>query len=621
MKRILSFFLVLCLAIATPSSAFAIGTNNESNIPESEKRVSEVVDLREKNSETFLLSDGSYECVVYAEDKYYQNESGNLVEIDNSIVRTIYTQFDKEYRYKNAANSYCVYFTENSPSVFIAAEGRALSFSLIGTNKTQAIIGGKASEKVSLADYTLYGKNCVTYADIFTQTDIVYSADSSCLKEYIVLNSNDAPTKFTFSFDVSSYNYDIRQTAAGTIAFYDNNGDIAFELEKLFAVDAGGSYTDNLEYSVQESDDKTVSITISLSDDFAKDPDRVYPILIDPSVMVTGESSTYDTYVSSRYPTTSYYLNNYLRTGRDEDYYIRRTYIRFDLPSSISGKAITRAYINLKKSSGATPSIKAYRVTGSWSSSNLTWNNKPGYTTVNGSATATLTSNNWYRVYVTDIVKNWSNGTHSNYGFLIKDATESGTSQWTTFYSSDAASPNKPELVISYVNYIGSRAYQSAPQGGSSNCMGYALEYKQFIGAADLGFAASDLVGKTTSQMLSFIKGKAQTWMNTHIGSTNYALISAYDSDISTNWYRIVLRVGFTDADGDGRFDLGEEWDYHWWYQTNENNGQWAEKQGGNASRRIIDSNGIDPASYIWSGLYNSAGVYYQVKDIRTIGW
>lgn len=41
-------------------------------------RVEEVSELRERNADTYLLSDGSYECVVYSENKYYKNERVSL---------------------------------------------------------------------------------------------------------------------------------------------------------------------------------------------------------------------------------------------------------------------------------------------------------------------------------------------------------------------------------------------------------------------------------------------------------------------------------------------------------------------------------------------------------------
>lgn len=95
--------------------------------------------------------------------------------------------------------------------------------------------------------------------------------------------------------------------------------------------------------------------------------------------------------------------------------------------------------------------ITAYRNTGSWSSGTITWNNKPSYTTSECSTQATNDAGtSWWRMYNLTVVKKWLNGTYSQYGWMIKDATESGTTQWTTFYACDAPSPNKPELHIEY---------------------------------------------------------------------------------------------------------------------------------------------------------------------------
>ena len=52
--------------------------------------------------------------------------------------------------------------------------------------------------------------------------------------------------------------------------------------------------------------------------------------------------------------------------------------------------------------------------------------------------------------YITNIIKNQLKGTYGDYGVMLKDDTESGTTHWTTFYSSEASSPNKPELHITY---------------------------------------------------------------------------------------------------------------------------------------------------------------------------
>lgn len=93
---------------------------------------------------------------------------------------------------------------------------------------------------------------------------------------------------------------------------------------------------------------------------------------------------------------------------------------------------------------------------------------------------------------VTSIVRDWVSGARSNYGFVVKDNTESGTSQWTTFYSSDAESPHKPELHITYTaspisidrmysTYAMTAKYRDKLQY-NMNCYGYAMHVHATVG-------------------------------------------------------------------------------------------------------------------------------------------
>ena len=69
-------------------SSFIVGTAAPAAEPKTTDplQLGEVLALREKNSETYRLEDGSYECVVFAEDKYFEDETGKLVEISNTVV-------------------------------------------------------------------------------------------------------------------------------------------------------------------------------------------------------------------------------------------------------------------------------------------------------------------------------------------------------------------------------------------------------------------------------------------------------------------------------------------------------------------------------------------------------
>lgn len=79
--RILSLFLAMVLLFT--SFSFVSASENATE-QATVTRVQEVEALRETNSETYLMSDGTYECVIYAYDKYYADENDTLQLVDKS---------------------------------------------------------------------------------------------------------------------------------------------------------------------------------------------------------------------------------------------------------------------------------------------------------------------------------------------------------------------------------------------------------------------------------------------------------------------------------------------------------------------------------------------------------
>ena len=408
MKRILSLFIAAVMLLLLPADMLASGI---SGVQEEPTRVKQLDELRESNSDTYLLSDGSYECVVYAADKYYKDDSGKYVEVDHSIVRAQSLRFGKSYAYKNAAGDASAYFADNEPRVCVEMNGSSLSFSLSGANRTSAR-AGEASAKRSVHEYELFGKNYISYENVLNGTDLIYEMLNGCLKEYVLLKDRSAPSECTFIFDASELA--ARKTENCTVEFINASNETVFELGALFAVDSNGEYTDALEYTVRETGQKgRYEITVSVSKDYLNAPERAFPVLVDPSVNIYGSSLTYDSFVSNKYKDKNYYLDDYLYTGNTPRYGICRTYIKFKLPESVMGCSISDAYIRLKMQSGITPNAYLYRVTQSWSSSGVKWENRPNYTT-DKSSRFYLNTNNWYKSTVTAIVQDWVNEVYPN---------------------------------------------------------------------------------------------------------------------------------------------------------------------------------------------------------------
>ena len=449
------FLLIVGLALMPFASASAVVAQPETV---EVTRVREVEALRETNSETYLMSDGTYECVVYAENKYYLDENETLRPIDNAIVLAEGKTVSRSTQYTNAANAFDVTFSgSGAPQVSVSYGDAAVTFSAVGAfgegkgviDASSSVISvGAVRNCPVLNQLTATGSNTAAYKNVFGSADLVYVLDSDTLKEYIILEDKAAPSSFQFQITMAGVT--LQKTDTGAF-FVNAEGEAVFTIGNLFAVDANGVITDRLKYSFQPGENNTVSITVTIDDAYLKAADRAFPVVIDPSITISS-SSTADACVCDKYPTTNYYLAAQLRTGYDTDYGKRRSYIRFSIPADLEVGSIISAYLDIEKMSGAAPTMRAYRVTGSWSSSAITWNNKPGYTTTHQSTQSVqrTSGSNWYRMDVTSMVNAWVDGHYMNYGFVLVDSIENDPDHWTTLYSSDANSPHKPELIISY---------------------------------------------------------------------------------------------------------------------------------------------------------------------------
>ena len=147
----------------------------------------------------------------------------------------------------------------------------------------------------------------------------------------------------------------------------------------------------------------------------------------------------------------------YLGVGYDDGYLYGsagriRSYLRYDL-SSLSDSIIFSATMHIYHPGGQDYSTQArtttfYRVTGNWSESGITWNNRPGYAEAVGNVTTTYDFEGWLEVDLTDLVSDWVSGDRTNYG-LVAIGPESTPGALRAFASRE--STQGPELQVNYV--------------------------------------------------------------------------------------------------------------------------------------------------------------------------
>jgi hypothetical protein len=449
-KLVVAALVLVCTAVYAGMRGDASAVTNGQQGPQ---RVREITESRTISSKTYELADGAREWVGYGEAVHYVDGNGDLQDIDNSIV-TEHQQIDgTDHIYRNASNEYKACFAAKAGGedvVNIEFQGKSIAFGPVATTSSSATKTSEFASK-ALSDMA-YAQNCVAYREIYPGIDLLYQAKTYGVEEYLVLKGPKAQNEFTFNLTLRGLSVD---QADGRISFVDDQGNAVFWLGEPLAVDDAGAMTKDVTYSLSGGG-STCRLKVTLSRMYLDDAKRAFPVVLDPSVLITGNANTYDTYTSSYNPGTNYVYNTYLRTGMDTPYGIRRTYLRFDLSqaSGIDPGDVTDAYIRLEKYSGVTPQVRAYRSLDAWSSGSITWNNAPAwpsrYDQSYPSTQATNDSGNWWTMHCTTTVRLWLGGVVPERGWMIKDSRETNTSIWTTFYACDAPSPHKPELHIVY---------------------------------------------------------------------------------------------------------------------------------------------------------------------------
>lgn len=130
----------------------------------------------------------------------------------------------------------------------------------------------------------------------------------------------------------------------------------------------------------------------------------------------------------------------------------KRSFVRFDLAGCAipAGARVTSADLNvyLGTAPGTARTYDVHRITETWTEGGLTWFAPPS---ASGTATASFTTAAGARTAaVTADVTLFLAGTAANYGWLLKDRAEDGSTDQQGSVNSREAPSQKPSLAVSY---------------------------------------------------------------------------------------------------------------------------------------------------------------------------
>lgn len=326
------------------------------------------------------------------------------------------------------------------------------------TNKVEYKLEGAEGDQPFIPSTDVEGEhqeNQIFYRNVLPNIDLRNTVFDQAVKEDIILKKYDGFYKFHF---LLTTNLEASISENGNISFKNTKGDVLFSIPRPYMTDSkvdSSSGEPQLSYDVNyelEKTDNGYKLTVVADKDWLTSKDRVYPVYIDPTITL-GASD--DTFVSDAYPTTNYdkfweSASGYysLKVGKyDAASGTNYAYVKPDI-SKLQGALVDTAKFNIYTAhsySSTATNVWLDRVDGNWSPGSVTWNTKPNSTNI---ATTSTVKDQMASFDVLGTVKDWVDGTRTNYGFKLHE-NGNGQTHWKKFYASEN-STNKPYLAVDY---------------------------------------------------------------------------------------------------------------------------------------------------------------------------
>lgn len=421
MKKLFGKTLVILLALLftlqiVPMTAYADG-NMAQSVPDAEEVIAQMADeasddaeiaaivcedvsARTANEKQYLLEDGSYLLTQYDVPVHYENENGELVDIDNTLTYNAAENAEDFDGYVNGANTFSVKFADNTDerifnfnedgyTIDMGLADNAANSSEITVDEDEpvqqlsALTTEELNEQVTELD-TLTSK--VLYNGALAGADLEYTVLPNGIKEDIVINTRQG--EYAYSFVLNTDNLSLIQNDDGSISLMaDDAGtpEEKYHIPAPYMIDANNKISYDVSYNAATDGNGRYILTVTADEEWINDSDTVLPVRIDPSIIKSYSFAYFDdAYVMSgaNYINGNYSTSPLLLLGRHAGMGYGRAYYKVDLASMPEGTEMIRSaklhlMMNLSQSSRNAVSIVCKRPLTAWNTNTITWSNQP----------------------------------------------------------------------------------------------------------------------------------------------------------------------------------------------------------------------------------------------------
>jgi RHS repeat-associated protein len=170
---------------------------------------------------------------------------------------------------------------QNAPVQIADGDGDVLRAEFLGAAQTAATVDGQA----------------VTYPGVLDGVDVRLRAVPEGLKEDVLLRSPASKRDYAFRLSVDMPLATVTTDSDGGLVVWGQNG-AAFVIPAPVSTDALGAFSPNSRWGVRKVGGRAWKVWPVLDDAWLDEPDRVWPVAVDPTVNVLASNPTQDCQVS-----------------------------------------------------------------------------------------------------------------------------------------------------------------------------------------------------------------------------------------------------------------------------------------------------------------------------------
>ncbi len=536
--------------------------------------MTEELSLRSENVKTFQTDDGGYIATLYDEPVHYY-EDAQWKEIDNSLVpvpapasagtpaaQTAASAQPVSY-VENAANSFKVQLPSELAAdkpVVVTCKGHTLAFRLPAVASTPGEVAPAADEEERQQAYAqallaaedeearrqLAQENAalvpnqqasILYENAIASTDIAYEVSGQKLKESLIFESVPAQPRFVFHFTYTGLTPVVQEF--GEVHFYAaGEEEPIFVVEAPYMYDAGDALTMAVDVAVEPTDTGCL-YTLTPDAGWLRDPARVYPVTLDPTVTTpTDATKIEDCGVNASDPYVNYRTVDRIYVGSNlsgSQAFESRMYVRFERIASIPTTAfIYNAtmyldhYPTASYQTAVNNTLDVYDAGSFGWTSYMTWNTQKDYAFTNRVTSRVSDKSQSIESFnITSLAREWYRTTDRDNSLVIKPRTlDTAKTNRTCFCSSDVglSSQNKrPRVTIEY--------YTGSPTAGieSNACYFIRSVYSGKYADAHLGTGGGS--GSALKQY-TYTGAKNQQFQVQYLGADLYSFIPQHNTSL-----------------------------------------------------------------------------------------